>query len=92
MIFEHQAEYYQAIQESTQQTDSAPFIAFMLQMILDTVITSVPQVSPQVTPQVGELLAVIEGEMGREVLQAGALGPQILPRALPQTGSGRRPD
>ena len=73
LIFEHQAEYYQAIQESTRQTDSAPFIAFMLRMILDTVTTFAPQVSPQVTPQVGELLAGIEGEMGREALQS-ALG------------------
>jgi len=73
LIFEHQTEYYQALQESTHQTDSAPFIAFMLRMILDTVTTSAPQVSPQVTPQVGELLAAIEGEMGREALQS-ALG------------------
>ncbi|XTI71542.1 Fic family protein [Acidithiobacillus sp. AC3] len=73
LIFEHQAEYYQALQESTQKTDSAPFIAFMLRMILDTVTTSAPQVSPQVTPQVGELLAAIRGEMGREALQS-ALG------------------
>jgi len=73
LIFEHQAEYYQAIQESTRQADSAPFIAFMLRMILDTVTTTAPQVSPQVTPQVGELLAAIEGDMGREALQS-ALG------------------
>jgi len=70
LIFEHQAEYYQALQESTRQTDSAPFIAFMLRMILDAVTTSVPQVSPQVTPQVGKLLASIQGEMSRETLQA----------------------
>jgi len=70
LIFEHQAEYYQAIQESTQKTDSAPFIAFMLRMILDTVTITAPQVSPQVTPQVGELLAAIRGEMGREELQS----------------------
>ena len=38
-------------------------------MILDTVTTSAPQVSPQVTPQVGELLAAIQCEMGRETLQ-----------------------
>ena len=69
LIFEHQADYYQAIQESTQKTDSAPFIAFMLRMILDAVTTSAPQVSPQVSPQVGELLAAIRGEMGREALQ-----------------------
>lgn len=43
LIFEHQAEYYQALQESTQKTDSAPFIAFMLRMILDTVTTSTPK-------------------------------------------------
>lgn len=73
LMFENQAEYYQAIQESTHKTDSAPFIAFMLRMILDTVTTSAPQVSPQVTPQVGELLAAIRGEMGREALQS-ALG------------------
>jgi len=73
LVFEHQAEYYQALQESTQRTDSAPFIAFMLRMILATVSTTAPQVAPQVTPQVGELLAVIQGEMGREALQS-ALG------------------
>ena len=56
------AAYYQAIRESTKKTDSAPFIAFMLRMILDTLTTS----APQVTPQVGELLAVIRGEMNRE--------------------------
>ena len=41
----------------------------MLEMILDAVTTS----APQVTPQVNELLAVIQGEMSREALQA-ALG------------------
>ena len=45
LIFEHQDEYYQAIQESTQKTDSAPFIAFMLRMILDTVTSSTPEVT-----------------------------------------------
>ncbi|OPY10491.1 MAG: Adenosine monophosphate-protein transferase SoFic [Syntrophus sp. PtaB.Bin138] len=73
LIFAHQAEYYQALQDSTRQNDSAPFITFMLRMILDTVTSSAPQVSPQVTPQVGELLAAIQGEMGREALQS-ALG------------------
>ena len=41
----------------------------MLEMILEAVTTS----APQVTPQVNELLAVIQGEMSREALQA-ALG------------------
>jgi len=73
LIFEHQAEYYQALQESTRQTDSASFITFMLRMIQDAVSTSTPQVTPQVAPQVSELLAVIQGEMRRETLQS-ALG------------------
>ncbi len=72
LVFEHQAEYYQALQESTYQTDSAPFITFMLRMILDAVTTSAPQVTPQVTPQVRQLLEIIQGEMSREALQ-GAL-------------------
>ena len=68
LVFEHQAEYYEALQESTRRNDSAPFIAFMLRMVLGVVTT--PQVAPQVTPQVGELLAAIQGEMGRNALQS----------------------
>lgn len=70
LVFEHQAEYYQALQESTNQTDSAPFIEFMLKMILDAVTMVAPQVAPQVTPQVRQLLKVIRGEMTREALQS----------------------
>lgn len=72
LIFEHQAEYYQAIQESTQKTDSAPFIAFMLRMILDTVTSSTPEVALEVTPEV-RLLSVLTGEMTRQQLKE-ALG------------------
>ena len=69
LVFEHQAEYYQAIGESTRQTDSAPFITFMLRVILETVTSTAPQVTLQVTPQVGELLSAIQGDMERERLQ-----------------------
>ncbi|NLM70496.1 MAG: Fic family protein [Synergistaceae bacterium] len=69
LVFEHQAEYYDVIEESTRRTDSAPFIDFMLRMILDA-LTCTPQVALQVTPQVGELLVALEGEMSREELQA----------------------
>lgn len=72
LIFEHQAQYYEAIQESTLQSDSAPFIAFMLRMILDTVTTSTPEVAPEVTPEV-RLLSVLAGEMTRQQLKE-ALG------------------
>ncbi|MDD4998146.1 MAG: Fic family protein [Syntrophales bacterium] len=70
LIFDHQAEYYLALQESTRLTDSAPFIAFMLRMILDAVTAAAPQVTHQVTPQVSALLAAIRGEMDREALQS----------------------
>lgn len=69
LVNEHQTEYYQALQAATSQTDSAPFIEFMLRMILEAMPTAAPQVAPQVTPQVERLLAVIDGEMTREALQ-----------------------
>lgn len=65
MVHENQAAYYQVLQESTKQTDSAPFIEFMLRMILDAVTV----VAPQVTPQVRMLLEVMTGKMTREALQ-----------------------
>lgn len=70
LVLEHQAEYYQALQKSTETTDSGHFIAFMLQMILTSLASSSPQVTPRVTPQVAELLAVISGAMRRETLQS----------------------
>ncbi len=76
LVHEHQAEYYQALQKSTDQTNSAPFVEFMLRMVLDAVTSaSTPQVAPQVTPQVERLLEVLDGEMSREELQ-NALGLQ----------------
>lgn len=79
MVLEHQSEYYQAINLSTKKADSAPFIEFMLQMILNTIESSnslaTPQVAPQVTPQVKELLVALKGEMSRDNLQT-ALGLQ----------------
>lgn len=77
LVYEHQTEYYNALQESTAATDSGPFVAFMLRMILEALTGIVPhvtpQVAPQVTPQVARLLAVLTGEIGRDELQA-ALG------------------
>ena len=64
MVHEHQSNYYQAINNSTQQTDSAPFIEFMLKTILDTIKTSsAPQDTPHVTPQVKLLLQVLANTM-----------------------------
>ncbi|WP_295405198.1 Fic family protein [uncultured Thiocystis sp.] len=70
LVFDHQGAYYQALQASTDQTDCAPFIAFMLQMLAEALATISPQVAPQVSPQVGALLRALQGEMTRETLQA----------------------
>lgn len=72
LIFEHQAKYYQALEESTRQTDSAPFVSFMLRMILDTVTASTPEVAREVSPEV-RLLSGFAGKMNRQQLKT-ALG------------------
>ncbi|MDY0136971.1 MAG: Fic family protein [Thiomicrospira sp.] len=54
LVYAHQADYYQAIGQSTKQTDCAAFIEFMLTIIKQTLreqLTVTPQATPQVTPQ-----------------------------------------
>ncbi|MBW2648831.1 MAG: Fic family protein, partial [Deltaproteobacteria bacterium] len=75
MVHEHKAEYYQALQKSSEQTDSALFIEFMLRMIFNGLSNDAPQVAPPVTPQVKRLLEIMQGEMTRAALQ-NALGLQ----------------
>ena len=70
LVHEHQTEYYRALQMSTEQTDCAPFIEFMLRMILDAASVFTPQVAPQVTPQVRRMLEIMQGEMTREAMQS----------------------
>ncbi|WP_333608646.1 Fic family protein [Arsukibacterium sp.] len=57
MVHVRQSEYYAALNVSTKQTDSAPFIEFMLSSILETIINTATANTPQVTPQVKALLA-----------------------------------
>ncbi|MCG6117348.1 MAG: Fic family protein [Aquimonas sp.] len=73
LVYEHQADYYRAIQASTVQSDAAPFVEFMLSRILEALAAATPQVAPSVTPQVERLLAVLQGEISRDALQS-ALG------------------
>jgi hypothetical protein len=69
LIFERHVAYYQAIQDTTKHSDSAPFIIFMLNAIRDALSVVAPQVAPQVTPQVIELLQVVRGDLSRAELQ-----------------------
>jgi Fic family protein len=57
LIHRHQSGYYQAINQSTQAGDAAPFVEFMLQRILDALATD--QETDQVTDQVKRLLRVM---------------------------------
>jgi cell filamentation protein, protein adenylyltransferase len=68
MVHIHQQEYYTALNRSTSQASSAPFIEFMLETIIETI--STPQVSHQVTPQVKKLLSVLGSDMSRQDIQA----------------------
>ena len=70
LVYQHQQDYYHALQQSTEHSNSAYFIQFMLARILDTVSQTTPQDSPQVTPQVKLLLDGMKGEMSREELQS----------------------
>jgi hypothetical protein len=63
LVHAHQNEYYQAINQSTAHTNSAPFIEFMLARILEAIQsdgTSTQQVTPQVTPQVKFLIITLK--------------------------------
>lgn len=40
LIYQNQKAYYEPLQMSTDRTDSAPFIEFILQMILDAILSS----------------------------------------------------
>lgn len=54
LVYAHQADYYQAIGQSTAQTDCAPFVEFMLSIIEQTLreqLNATPQVTQQNTPQ-----------------------------------------
>jgi len=72
MVHRHQAGYYQALNQSTAQSDSAPFIVFMLQRIKEALAAAAadsPHETPQVTPQVVKLLQILTDSMSREQLQ-----------------------
>ncbi len=60
MIYVHQAAYYEAIQESTRQSDAGIFMEFILGVMLETLETQPFAFSPEVTPEVKRLLAVMK--------------------------------
>ena len=70
LVYEHQAEYYAALNKSTKNGESSVFIEFMLRMILRAVTSlSTPEVAPYVTPEVGKMLSILKGELTRKEIQ-----------------------
>ena len=79
LVYQHQQRYYQALQASTDQTDSAVFIEFMLETILEAIESALnitdgdstdsgnDQVIDQVSDQVARLIVAI----GSKTLGAG---------------------
>ena len=70
LVYEHQAEYYAALNQSTKNAESSVFIEFMLKMILNAIISlSTPEVPPGVTPEVRKMLFCLKGDMSRKEIQ-----------------------
>ena len=62
LIYQNQKAYYDALQASTDRSDSAPFIEFILQMILDAILSSdaSDQDTAQASDQVKRLIQNME--------------------------------
>jgi len=70
LIYENQSAYYEALAESTQKTDSAPFIEFMLGLINSALLSpTTPEVTPEVAPEVKKMLGCISGSCSRREIQ-----------------------
>jgi Fic family protein len=70
VIYKHQQDYYNAIQQSTKDNDCVAFVEFMLMVIVASFNNITPQVAPQPTPQVKRLLNKIKGEMSKAELMS----------------------
>jgi len=68
LIYQNQKAYYDALQVSTDKADSAPFIEFILQMILDAILssTATDQVSDHVDVQVSDQVKRLILVMGQD--------------------------
>ncbi|WP_420792936.1 Fic family protein [Lentisphaera marina] len=73
IIYDHQQEYYQALNHSTQLADCAPFIKFTLKIIKEAIqqfLEETGQVTYQVTGQVKKLLKLCKNDMSRKELMS----------------------
>ncbi len=68
LIYQNQKAYYDALQASTDQTDSAPFIEFILQMIFDAIQSS--STTDQVTVHDTDQATVQDGDHVQRLVSA----------------------
>lgn len=87
LVFAHQADYYHAISASTEQTDCAPFVEFMLGIIAETLQAQVSETSTPLDEQAVDLRleSRLESALAAKVmllLQSGPLSKSELARLL----------
>ena len=87
LVFAHQADYYHAISASTEQTDCAPFVEFMLGSIAETLQAQVSETSTPLDEQAVDLRleSRLESALAAKVmllLQSGPLSKSELVRLL----------
>lgn len=70
LVYENQSQYYNAIQNSTNRGDTAPFVEFILSMLQKSILSFTPQEIPQVNHQVKRLIMAIgKGNFSRDEIQ-----------------------
>jgi Fic family protein len=78
LVYAHQADYYQALQNSTEQSDSAPFIEFMLRRILESCLATSEQKNDHVSDRVSDQVnALLKGLNHQTAMTASELMTQL---------------
>ena len=88
LIHQHQNAYYDALQAITVQSDSAPFIEFMLQMILDAIIST--GATEQDTVQDGVQATVQDNEQINRLVSVMGNAEYSLAELMPLVGLSHR--
>ena len=88
LVYEHQADYYTALRSSTARTDSAPFITFMLRMILGAISTATLK-GPMSSSELQAKLGLSDRKSFRERYLNPALVEDLVDMTIPKKPSSR---
>lgn len=89
LIYQNQRAYYDALQASTDQTDSSPFIEFILQMIFDAIQSS--STTDQVTVHDTDQATVQDGDHVQRLVSAMGQKVYSLTELMSLLGLSHRP-